>query len=203
MDIKINKEEINKYFKSIFPPIGIFWSSLCLFQKLSGLLSYYSSKRGTLFLGASIVTSCSLLTHQISYYIYKNDLLTINELLYRSSLSVIIFSILERHSFQTIFPSSVITVGAYARRKYFPEWARGSVTAKSATATKSQRLIVNRLGRLHGCHHCGSRQILGWKSFISDHMPPTKIANQMNQVFWRKWLNLKVNISFIFLFHIL
>ena len=67
-----------------------------------------------------------------------------------------------------------------------------AVPSTSAVATAGERNSVNRKGKIFGCHHCGSRQIFSKQRFIADHMPPTKMANEMNENFWRKWLNIKV-----------
>jgi hypothetical protein len=180
------------------PCFVIFWGTLSASQRLLGSLNYYSSRRWTFLVGVGVVGTCSAITHQLTALIHEyqgHPRLSTTELEYRTLLTVTIFALLERHAFQTAFPSSVITIGAYAKRKYFPQWARGSVISTSPTATPAQRFAVNRLGRSHGCHQCGSRQVVGWKSFIADHMPPTKMANEMNQVFWRRWLGLKVKQS--------
>mmetsp|Transcript_4140 Transcript_4140/g.7025 ORF Transcript_4140/g.7025 Transcript_4140/m.7025 type:complete len:141 (+) Transcript_4140:776-1198(+) len=68
----------------------------------------------------------------------------------------------------------------------------GAVPSSSPVATLNERIRVNKKGRLLGCHHCGSRQLLSRERFIADHMPPTKIANEMNESLWRRWLNIKV-----------
>jgi hypothetical protein len=96
------------------------------------------------------------------------------------------FIVLEQSLFKTSFPSSVITLGVFGRLgKRFSR----SVETHTALTTVPQRLKIQRLGKLYGCHHCGSRQILKIGStFIADHMPPTKIADAMSKVWWRRWL---------------
>lgn len=73
-----------------------------------------------------------------------------------------------------------------------PYFLSGAVPSTSPVATLNERIAVNKKGRLLGCHHCGSRQLLTADRFIADHMPPTKIANEMNESFWRRWLRIKV-----------
>jgi hypothetical protein len=181
------------------PSFAIFWGTLSASQKLLGSLNYYSSRRWTFFVGFGVVSTCAAITHQLAALIHEHQggitPVSTKDLEYRTILTVAAFALLERHGFQTVFPSSVITIGAYAKRKYFPQWARGSVISTSPTATAAQRVAVNRLGRAHGCHQCGSHQMIGLKTFIADHMPPTKMANEMNQVFWRRWFGLKVKQS--------
>lgn len=53
------------------------------------------------------------------------------------------------------------------------------------------------LTRRFGCHQCANRQLLTRKIFIADHMPPTKIVEQMNKKLWRRWLGIKVRPSLI------
>jgi hypothetical protein len=198
----LEQEFFNERFQDFVtangPSVIIFWGTLAASQRLLGSMNYYSSQRWTFVVGLGMVTTCSVMTHHlnsmINEYQYHHQT-SPHELRYRSGLTVLTFAILERHAFQTVFPSSVITIGAYAKRKYFPQWARGSVVSTSPTATAPQRFLVNKIGRVHGCHHCGDRQLFGWKKFIADHMPPTKMANEMNQVFWRRWLGLHVKQS--------
>jgi hypothetical protein len=176
----------------------IFWGALSASQRFLGSMNYYSSQRWTVLVGLGVVTTCSVMTHHLNSMIHESiyhQQISLQEQKYRSGLTVLSFALLERHAFQTVFPSSVITIGAYAKRKYFPLWARGSVVSTSPTATAPQRYQVNKIGRVHGCHHCGDRQLFGWKTFIADHMPPTKMANEMNQVFWRRWFGFRVSQS--------
>jgi hypothetical protein len=109
------------------------------------------------------------------------------------------FIVLEQSLFKTSFPSSVITLGVFGRLgKRFSR----SVETQTALTTAPQRMKIQRLGKLYGCHHCGSRQILTRGSgFIADHMPPTKIADAMSKVWWRRWLKRPVRKHFpVFLF---
>lgn len=91
--------------------------------------------------------------------------------------------------FRTVFPSSSITHGAYANTR---SMMRSSIVSNSAVASDAQRKRIQALGRRFGCHQCGSRQVFAKKGFIADHMPPTKRAEELSAVWWRKLLNLKV-----------
>lgn len=85
--------------------------------------------------------------------------------------------------FKTALPSSVKTTGSYASS------FGGSIPSTSAVATAYQRSLIQRIGRVHGCHHCGSRQLLRiGKHFIADHMPPTKLAEMHSRAAWRQLL---------------
>eukprot|EP01035_Chromulina_nebulosa_P018151 gene18151-23805_t len=63
----------------------------------------------------------------------------------------------------------------------------------SPIATDSQRSLIQQYGKRFGCHQCGSKQLFNNKIFIADHMPPTKICNDMNNKWWRKLFNLKIS----------
>lgn len=104
-------------------------------------------------------------------------------------LSFGMFILLERGFFRTVFPSSVISLGVFGNilNKH-----RYSVPATSELTTEAQRTKIQRLGRLFGCHQCGSRQ-LGIQGFIADHMPPTRFAKEAEAVWWRRLLRLKVS----------
>jgi hypothetical protein len=89
--------------------------------------------------------------------------------------------------FWAVAPSSYTHLGSFAR---------GSIAATEQYATNTQRQAMERLGRLFGCHTCGSRQL--WRSistrsvnFICDHQPPKAVAYQMNQRWWRRLLLLR------------
>jgi len=105
----------------------------------------------------------------------------------RVMLGVGIFCMLELQGFKTALPSSIITTGVFARN-------RGSILATSEVATSAQRVRIQQLGWRHGCHHCGSRQVLSFdRTFIADHMPPTKFRKEMNAKWWRKLLGLRIS----------
>jgi hypothetical protein len=91
--------------------------------------------------------------------------------------------------FRTVFPSSSITLGAYANTR---SMMRSSIISNSAIASEAQRKRIQAMGKRFGCHQCGSRQLLSKKVFIADHMPPTKRAEQLSSVWWRKLLRIKV-----------
>ena len=104
----------------------------------------------------------------------------------RVMLGLGMYLLLERKAFKTVLPSSILTTGAYAN------FARGAVQATGAVATSSQRFAIQRLGKLYGCHHCGTKQIFSADKFIADHMPPTKFVNEMNKKWWRRMLKITV-----------
>ena len=121
----------------------------------------------------------------------KEDIQRYNELR-QALVGVGLYGILERRSFRTAIPSSIISVGVYAHSPW--HWSpkmRNVITATGETATSSQRAAVQKLGKLHGCHHCGTKQVFNLMkgfptNFIADHMPPTKYVNEANRQWHRK-----------------
>jgi hypothetical protein len=107
----------------------------------------------------------------------------------RLYLGLASFVILEQGLFRTPFPSSVLTLGVFANGG---NMLRRSVMSTSAVATDAQRQKIQSLGRRFGCHHCGSRQLFSRATFIADHMPPTKQANEMADAWWRKFFKIQV-----------
>lgn len=70
--------------------------------------------------------------------------------------------------FSSVLPSSLMRPGAFAR-----EWipARGV-----QYATDNQKVLIQELGRKHGCHSCGRRG--GSAKFVADHQPPSKLVDK-------------------------
>jgi hypothetical protein len=86
--------------------------------------------------------------------------------------------------FWAISPSSYTHMGSFAR------W---SLPCTENYATASQRAMIERMGRLWGCHTCGSHMLFKSASqngqafrFVGDHMPPKSVAQEMNQSWLRK-----------------
>ena len=86
-------------------------------------------------------------------------------------------------------PSSYTNLGSFAR-------VRGSLPATEQYASTAQRAALERMGRLWGCHTCGSRRLLATKLkvpgmkgsgalFVGDHMPPKAVAKQIHA----RWYN--------------
>lgn len=107
----------------------------------------------------------------------------------RMLLGISLYTLLERQSFYTAFPSSVIEMGVFAN-----SWTARyrSVLSTSEVATPSQRMAIQKLGAKYGCHQCGSKQVFTAETFIADHMPPTKFVREANEKWWRKFFNMKV-----------
>jgi hypothetical protein len=187
-------------------PVVVFWGVTFSTQRACGLVKYYSGKwQGSGIIGILAVGASSYLTQKICFeFIYPNlpeipklwrGKVSEKTYIERACLTTGIYALLDLNMCQTIFPSSILLTGSYARGRHFKGWANMSVPTNSAKASAKEKVAVTRLGRVFGCHHCGNRQLFGWKGFIADHMPPTKMANEMNEVFWRRWLGLKVNQS--------
>lgn len=105
-------------------------------------------------------------------------------------MGLTVFAVLERGAFRTTFPSSVIAPGVFANSL---NTFTHSVLATGEAANEPQRRKIQVLGWRHGCHQCGSRQLLSKETFIADHMPPTKFANEMNAKWWRRLLHITVS----------
>lgn len=96
--------------------------------------------------------------------------------------------------FWAVAPSSVTHLGSYAR---------ASLPATERYATAAQRLQIERLGKLWGCHTCGSHR---WTllprigtpnvQFVGDHMPPKSVAEQLNKSLLFRLLRRKVRYRF-------
>ena len=117
----------------------------------------------------------------------------------RSSVcNTLCFAALERSAFRTLLPSSIISVGAYARKS-------ASLLATGEIATSAQRMSIQKFGVQSGCHQCGDRQLFrqiyrgainntpkfvqhmaGTKGFIADHMPPTLFVNTILKSRWAR-----------------
>lgn len=102
------------------------------------------------------------------------------------------YTILEGGLFRTTFPSSSIALGAYANTR---STLRSSIISNSPVASDAQRRRIQQMGKRFGCHQCGNRQVFNSKGFIADHMPPTKRADEMSAVWWRRAIGLKVTSS--------
>jgi len=92
--------------------------------------------------------------------------------------------------FWGVAPSSFTHLGSFAR---------ASLPATGSYASANQRIQIERLGKIFGCHTCGSKMrakpMLSVK-FHGDHMPPKSVASQMNNVWWRKIVGSKVGFRF-------
>ena len=166
-------------------------------QRLAGSLSIHSGRPyiATRVFGAASTAASCLLSLELQELIvsqFEND--KIPSIRKKETLARVIpnlgaYYCLERRSFLTAIPSSVISIGVHAQQNFYA--AKGSVLSTNKVATKGQRKLVQIMGKSFGCHQCGSKQ---WnKIFIADHMPPTHFMNEMNQVWWRKMFNIKVS----------
>ncbi|GKZ01402.1 hypothetical protein MPSEU_001091000 [Mayamaea pseudoterrestris] len=92
--------------------------------------------------------------------------------------------------FWSVAPSSYVHHGSFARPRVF------SLKATSVYATETQRLALQRMGRLAGCHTCGTRMLFQRPRFNGDHMPPLLVANELNRIWYRKLFRMKVKFRF-------
>ncbi len=67
--------------------------------------------------------------------------------------------------FERVLPSNLMRPGAFAA-----DWIPALKEADYATAR--EREVIQKLGKKHGCHSCGTR---GGEKFIADHQPPSKL----------------------------
>ena len=121
--------------------------------------------------------------------------LSLKEKVRRGMLTVSAFVVLEQLAhplvspLRTALPSSISTTGSFA------PLVGGSIPSSSISTTPYQRTLIQSMGKARGCHHCGSRQLFNRSPnsfFIADHMPPTKIASQLNNRLWRRMLKMPV-----------
>ena len=169
-------------------------------QRFAGALSIHGGQpflaKGTF--GIVSTTACCLLSREIQELILPvtthkppielpHSEKSTGNLLRKASLSVGVFSLLEKKAFLTALPSSVLSIGVHAVRN-------GKVLSTNPVANAKQRKMIQILGKRLGCHQCGRKQLFDLnKGFIADHMPPTKFAKQMNELWWRKALKLNVS----------
>ena len=81
--------------------------------------------------------------------------------------------------FGAVAPSDVRLPGAFAGPQRY--W---SIPTGVDYASASERALIQKLGRRHGCHTCGTRR--SSTKFIADHQPPNKYAKRENA--WRAWV---------------
>jgi hypothetical protein len=199
----LSDPSINRFATSM-SPIGLFYATTQIGQRLGGALGRYYGGKGSGIAGLAIVTASSVAAQAIKTR-YVDPILTgrtskptpSRELLHRTYLSLICFLALGLKSFDAVLPSSVITLGSFAKWPNLPSSIRGAVDATSDVATSGQRMRIQQLGRLYGCHHCGSKQMFSSKNFIADHMPPSMQVKIANKVWWRRMFGFKVRISLL------
>jgi len=172
---------------------GLFYLSLLTFQRLSGVFLHAGHPLPLVassgFVGVALSSTLSqLLAPALTSELMglRSRLVRKEEVVGPSLLSLPLFAGLERNFFRTALPSSIISTGVYARRG-------GGVPATSEVATQAQRKWIQRMGRLHGCHHCGYRPLVNFSGrvkYIADHMPPTNRVYIESKKMWRKVLNL-------------
>lgn len=125
-------------------------------------------------------------------------------------LGLLTYKIGCRARFISLSPSSFTSRGSFARVSIpaTPPPPGGAITNGGgfAYATASQRYRIEKLGRIFGCHTCGSRELFFTKSssqlisggpkFYGDHIPPISVAKQLNDRWYRKLLGLSVSQQF-------
>ena len=197
-----------------------FWIFQNLFQRSAGLIGLHGARSFPVTFGIGMIaTSCNLLLAQFAtekvkllleprlsksewpafikdWTLKKSSRSVRKEYLQRFCIALSAYVILEQGMFKTSFPSSVIAPGVFSNS--FNMYTN-SIPATSAIATEGERAKIQRLGKLHGCHQCGSRHWFTKETFIADHMPPTKFAKEMNNKWWRRFFKIEVS-SFVFLY---
>lgn len=90
-----------------------------------------------------------------------------------------------------IAPSSYTDLGSFSRRAM-------SIPATQKYATSAERSAMERMGRIAGCHTCGSRMLFkrGSFRFVGDHMPPKSVAERLNRRLHRRLLGWRVPFRF-------
>jgi hypothetical protein len=186
---------------------GLFFTSSTILQRLSGSLLVHSGRAypltaawGFICTGASLIVANRganmAFPQPSSWWGGSRERLQRYSELRQTVVGLGLYGMLEMRSFRTAIPSSIISVGVYAHSPWI--WTQKMpevISATSEVATSAQRMAVQRLGKLHGCHHCGSRQVFNLaklkglpNNFIADHMPPTKYVTEANQRWYRQLL---------------
>lgn len=207
---KIKKADVSNRLKLM--RTGILTASFYLltnsFQRLAGELSIHSgqSSIATKTFGiASIAASC-LISREIQEIILPSgasrarmntfNIINSEGKISQAFLGIGIFSLLEKKSFMTAIPSSVIALGVHAHN--IPFFGKGSVLSTNKVANQKQRKLIQILGSRLGCHQCGSKQFFTKnRNFIADHMPPTHFIEKLNAVWWRKMFNVKASFNLL------
>ena len=90
-----------------------------------------------------------------------------------------------------IAPSSYTNLGSFAR---------ASLPATEQYASAAQRRTLERMGRVWGCHTCGSHRLVSslkpGATFVGDHMPPRAVAKQINARWYNRLLRRQVGFRF-------
>jgi hypothetical protein len=123
-------------------------------------------------------------------------------------MGILVFKILGGR-FWAIAPSSYTHLGSFARVRV------GSIPATDRYATSVQRSTIESIGKKYGCHTCGTRmrkfilapllqsskskissEMISTARFVSDHMPPKSVAEQINSRWYNRIFGIKVNYRF-------
>jgi len=97
--------------------------------------------------------------------------------------------------FWSISPSSYTQPGSFARHM-------ASLPASASYATQTKRKTIEKLGKILGCHTCGSRELFSrgmynnGVKFIADHMPPTSAIQQINGRWYRRLFGISMKQRF-------
>lgn len=186
-----------------------------LFQRSAGLIGLHGARSFPVTFGIGMIaTSCNLLLAQFvsekaqaliepqlrrsewpsfikSWTAKKSTRSVRKEYLQRFCIGLSAYFLMEQAMFRTSFPSSVIAPGVFSNALNL---YTNSIPATSPIATEGERAKIQRLGKIHGCHQCGSRHLFTKETFIADHMPPTKFAKEMNNRWWRKLFKIEVRM---------
>jgi hypothetical protein len=208
---ELRSNQNNDRERIVAASIGIFYGTLALSCGVQKMCSIATNPVGMLpnLIGFITVCGASLTSYQMAstmqwqqqynpYYHRSKDrnqqtirylttLPSTGSCLRICSIGVLAFTLLGGR-FWAIAPSSYTNLGSFAR---------ASLPATERYANASQRLTIERLGKVFGCHTCGSRRIFqSGSQFVADHMPPKSVAEQLR----KRWYNrlLRRNVSFRF-----
>lgn len=206
---------IDVWFQQYVSVLSSSWLSSIAFQRVAGVLTIHSGRPGYVQVpaggvGMSVAVITSLMINQAfenknrhDDFSIDNFLLTLDKQSIRNLyMSIGCYIFLEQLPFPfvlplaTALPSSLLDKGVFARA------GGGSIEATAVAATSSERQATQRIGKWRGCHHCGGRvrqlvrprgaMLVGGMGYIADHMPPTKIAKEHSDAWWRKLLGITV-----------
>ena len=181
---------------------AVFYCSLIVGQHIAAVKPFLrlhaTSLPVSILARCAVVGGAAAMTQSLSYPLFNKFLserkrVVSREKVRRALLTFCGYALIEQLTFpgvsplKTSLPSSILTTGSYA------SVFGGAIPSSSSVASPYQRTLIQRMGRAHGCHHCGSRQLFGSGTyFIADHMPPTKLVDKMNKAFLRRLLRIEV-----------
>ena len=114
-----------------------------LITALFGLFSFTCASVSSLFVAASVerLDDKSKYNRSGLFYSKMPDDMFAKDFIRKFSACFLLFTLLEGRAFHSAIPSSLLSVGSFARTRV------GSIVSTSPVATESQRAIIQKLGK--------------------------------------------------------